>query len=272
MRKIILICFFLTGAFVVFSQTKDLPENTGDHFSLEGALELFKKANSLEEFERSLNEERNNVNNLDLNDDQETDYILVEDIQEGDVHMIVLGTYLNETEKQDIATIGIEKTGNESAILQIEGDPELYEANTILEPSETQETFQSGKGGPYAEAIISDKQIVNVWFWPGVRFLYSPGYVMWRSPWRWKHYPNWWKPWRPLSFRVFYGRGIQYRSLYRRASIRRVTVAHRIYAPRRKHSTIIVHRNRRTGIIKPGNRKAVILNRKNKAIRKRRNQ
>ena len=35
------------------------PEFTEDNFSLEGALTLFKKANNLEEFEKSINEENN---------------------------------------------------------------------------------------------------------------------------------------------------------------------------------------------------------------------
>ena len=47
----------------------------GDHFSLEGALELFKKSDSPEDFEKMLNKETNFVNNLDLNEDEEIDYI-----------------------------------------------------------------------------------------------------------------------------------------------------------------------------------------------------
>ena len=84
----------------------DLPENSGDNFSLEGALALFKKASSLEEFEKMLNEEGNNVNNLDLNGDGEIDYILVNAMKEGDTHAIVLSTYLNEKE-QIIGVYGV---------------------------------------------------------------------------------------------------------------------------------------------------------------------
>ena len=39
-------------------------ELPGDHFSLEGALELFKKSKSPEEFERLLNTPETKVNNL----------------------------------------------------------------------------------------------------------------------------------------------------------------------------------------------------------------
>jgi hypothetical protein len=290
--KQLIICFFsifITGN--VIAQETDLPENTGDNFSLEGALALFKKAASLEEFEKMLNEEGNNVNNLDLNGDSEIDYIVVNAMKEGDTHAIVLSTYLNEKEQQDIAVIGIEKTGNESARLQIEGDAELYAENTIIEPKEDGESMIRIKTGEIAIADKYDRQydfvktqlkyqngpsevffasdmtgldagqgFVNVWFWPGVRFVYAPGYVVWRSPWRWGWYPKWWRPWRPVGHRVFYGRCASYRVIYHRVPSRRVVTAHRLYAPRRNHSAIIVHKNRRSANIiksKPGRAKAV---------------
>ena len=290
--KQLIICFFsifITGN--VIAQETDLPENTGDNFSLEGALALFKKAASLEEFEKMLNEEGNNVNNLDLNGDSEIDYIVVNAMKEGDTHAIVLSTYLNEKEQQDIAVIGIEKTGNESARLQIEGDAELYAENTIIEPKEDGESMIRIKTGEIAIADKYDRQydfvktqlkyqngpsevffasdmtgldagqgFVNVWFWPGVRFVYAPGYVVWRSPWRWGWYPKWWRPWRPVGHRVFYGRCASYRVIYHRVPSRRVVTAHRLYAPRRNHSAIIVHKNRRSAVIiksKPGRVRAV---------------
>ena len=90
----------------------------GDGFSLEAALDLFKKAGSLEEFEKMLNTESNNINNLDLNEDGEIDYIRVIDNMDGDVHAIVLQVPVSETESQDIAVIEIEKTGNETALIR----------------------------------------------------------------------------------------------------------------------------------------------------------
>ena len=125
MKKIVALLLFVLGITSAFSQEDNRPENTGDDFSLEGALELFKNSNSLEEFEKNLNQENNQVNNLDLDGDGQTDYINVEDIKENDTHMIVMSTYLNETEKQDIALIAIEKTSEGNAVLQIEGDEDL---------------------------------------------------------------------------------------------------------------------------------------------------
>jgi hypothetical protein len=105
---------------------------------------------------------------------------------------------------------------------------------------------------------------VNVWFWPGVRFVYAPGYVVWRSPWRWGLYPKWWRPWRPIGYRAFYGRCATHRLLFHRVPTRGVVLANRLYAPRRNHSTLVVHKRRSTVIIKsrPGGRvKAVKIKR-----------
>ncbi len=243
---------FCQTSFAQQTTPTDNPEYTGENFSLEGALALFKKSNSLEEFEKLINEENNNVNNLDLNGDGETDFVTVESLKEGDTHVIVLKTFLNDKEKQDIATIGIEKTGKEEAILQIEGDEELYAANTIVEPAEIDEKLEKSKGGPSTYEYYPIRQIVNVWFWPSVRYLYAPVYVVRVSPYRYGYYPPYWKPWRAQRYTIFYGRNNGYRNYYHRTPTHRVVIAKKVYAPRRNYSTVVVHKNRRTTVIKQG--------------------
>ncbi|MBL0110193.1 MAG: hypothetical protein IPP42_04700 [Saprospiraceae bacterium] len=56
-----------------------------------------------------LNQDDNHVNNLDLNDDGEVDYIRVIDNMDGDAHALVLQVVVSATENQDIAVIEIEK-------------------------------------------------------------------------------------------------------------------------------------------------------------------
>jgi hypothetical protein len=272
MKQFIVFLFSATITLTGFTQNTDIPDFTGDNFSLEGALVFFKQSNNLEEFEKSLNEENNNVNNLDLNNDGEIDYILVDEIVEGETHVIVLSTFLNENEKQDIAAIGIEKTGNENAILQIEGDPELYAANTIIEPADILENQQGNKGGPYLSEINYSHELVNVWFWPTVRFIYTPGYVVWHSPWKWGHFPKWWKPWRPFTFPIFYGRCASHKLYFHPAPVRRVVTARKIYIPRRNHSTLVIHQNRRPKVIKtPTRRGGVVRPGKRVKVRGKRN-
>lgn len=231
------------------AQETDQPEFIGENFSLEGALALFQKTTSLEEFEQLLNQENNGVNNLDLDNDGSIDYIQVDDYQEGDSHAFVLSTYLSENEKQDIAVIGIEKTGTESAQLQIEGDEDLYAANTIVEPTDAIESFEGGKG-PDLGTLHIRPIVVNVWLWPNVRFIYRPGYVVWRSPWRWHAYPKWWRPWKPVNYTVFYTRCAPHRVVYHRVPTRRVVVARSVYKPNRRHSTVVVHNRRGTKVVR----------------------
>ena len=226
------------------SSPSDSTGMPGDNFSLQGALEMFKKAPSLEEFEKQLNSEDNAVNNLDLDGDGKTDYVRVIDNMDKDVHAIVLQVSVNEKESQDIAVIEIEKNGNESAILQITGDEDLYPANTIVEPIDEKAAPSSKnvKKGP--DARIKTVGIVfNVWYWPCIRFIYAPAYVVWVSPWRWNHYPGWWRPWHPRSWGWHHAHWAPYHVHYNVVHTRRVVAAHNFYGPRRSSSVVVRTRN-----------------------------
>lgn len=246
---------YLASLFIFFSvlssiaQENDSPEFSGENFSLEGALAMFKKSASLEDFEKAINEENNNVNNLDLNNDGDIDYVTVEDIMEGTNHVVVLSAQLGENEKQDIATINIEKTGNEEAHLQIIGDDDLYAENSVAEPFDVEEKAIEDKG-PNTIEVIPSRIIVNVWGWPSVRFIYAPSYRVWVSPYRWTFYPRWWKPWRPYRHTIFIGRCAPHRAYFHRAS--RVVIKHKFYRSRRHSSTIVVKNRRGTTVIHKG--------------------
>ena len=263
MKQLSILLTFLFVAFAINIQAQDEIEATGfdgDNFSLEGALELFKKAESLESFEKQLNTENNYVNNLDLNEDGDIDYIMVNDNVENDVHAIVLQVAVSENETQDIAVIEIEKTGKEEAILQIIGDEDVYGSQTIVEPYDVEGS--SDGGGPDAEMEFA-RIVVNVWLWPSVRFVYGPRYRVYSSPWRWAYYPSWWRPWRPVAWVTFRPHVVRFRTGFgfHRVTTHRVVKAHRIYTPKRKTSTTVVKRTTITrtkvGVKKTGNKKAV---------------
>lgn len=211
----------------------------GDNFSLQGAIELFKKAESPEDFEKLLNSENNSVNNLDLNEDGEIDYIRVIDNVEGDVHAIVLQVPVSEKESQDIAVIGIERQDSNYAILQIVGDENIFGKQVIAEPfGDDVEVKKEGRGGPSPD-FISTRVVVNVWLWPSVRYVYRPNYVVWVSPWRWRVYPTWWRPWRPHPWRAFHVRAAPYHRHSHIVTTHRVVHAHKVYAPKRTHSRVV---------------------------------
>jgi len=236
MYAILFCSFSLTAQDVDLADSTGLP---GDHFSLEGALELFKKAESPEAFEKLLNTNDNYVNNLDLNEDGEVDYIRVIDNMDGNSHAMILQVSISETESQDIAVIEIEKQNDEYAILQIVGDEDLYGEQVIVEPvDEEQAEPKKGRGGPSVD-LSPDVIVVNVWRWPSVRFMYGPRYTLWVSPWRWRYYPSYWRPFRPHPWRYRYVRVAPYRRHHHVVTTHRVVHAHGVYAPRRTSSKVV---------------------------------
>jgi len=238
-QKIIptLLLFALCTALQAQGTATDSTGLPGDHLNLSAVLNLFKSSNSLEAFENSLNKEKSQINNLDLNEDGEVDYIRVVAHQSGDFHAIVLQVPINAAESQDVAIIEIEKTGKEQALLQIIGEEWLYGPNYIVEPFE--ESMNGGEGGPSATEGEWMRVVVNVWFWPSVRFVYRPGYRAWVSPWRWAYYPTWYRPWRPAPLRIYYPRTVVYRNSFHVVRTHRVVRAHRVYTPIRTYSPAV---------------------------------
>lgn len=251
-----LLSFLTLGSLIKASAQDSSTDSTGlpgDNFSLQGALQMFQKAGSPEEFEKLVNTQDNSVNNLDLNGDGETDYVRVIDKIDKDVHAIILQVPVSETESQDIAVIEIEKTGDTTAVLQIIGDEDIYGEETIVEPDGGGEDeafidknyYDRSLSGPNADfySIAPARILVNVWFWPSVRFVYAPIYRPWVSPWRWRHYPVWWRPWRPLAWRTWHPRYRVYHRPFAVVHTHRVMRAHAVYRPVRVSSVTVRTRN-----------------------------
>jgi hypothetical protein len=187
----------------------------GENLDLEAVMELFKETESLEDFEKALNDSSNEINNLDLNEDGEVDYIRIVEQVDGDVHIVILQVPLAENEYQDVAAINIEKNEDEY-ILQAQGDPDLYGEDYYVEPE--------------PEVEVQTTTVVVVMF--GV------GYNPWISPWRWHYYPIWWRPWRPHPISVYRSRVVRHhKAHYRHTRHRRTVRAHNNYKPHRKTSS-----------------------------------
>jgi hypothetical protein len=268
---------FIAWSFNASAQ-QDSTGMPGDNFSLQGALEMFKQAGSPEEFEKLINTEDKSVNNLDLNGDGEIDYIKVIDNTDKDVHAFVLQVAVSETENQDIAVIELEKTGDTTAVVQIVGDEDIFGEQIIVEASDEGDEVEDNNGqsnGPAANFFEGNRIVVNVFFWPSVRFVYRPVYRPWISPWRWHHYPNYWRPWRPYAWHVFQPRRVRYYKHYAVVRTHRVIAAHRVYAPHRITSVTVrtrttVARNNYK-VVRTQKRTIVTGPRGNKVVRKRQN-
>ena len=212
----------------VFSQDEEseiVPlTEAGENLDLEAVMELFNNAESVEDFENALNDSTNEVNNLDLNEDGEVDYIRVVEHVDGDAHILVLQVPLAENEYQDVATINVENN-NDDWVLQAVGDPEIYGEDYYVEPEDNSE--------------VQTTTVVVVMF--GV------GYNPWVSPWRWRYYPRLWRPWRPLSRSVYRSRVNRYhKSRYRHTRHRRTVRAHNSYKSHRKTSSYAKQKNKKS--------------------------
>ncbi len=260
MKKLVL-ALILPLFLLNFSHAQTEADSTGfdgDHFSLEGALELFKESKSLEDFEKKLNTEKNHVNNLDLNKDGDTDYIRVEDNMDGDVHAIVLQVPVSADESQDVAVIEIEKTGKEEAMLQIVGDEEVYGETKLVEPFQVEAQQSKDNRGPHAATLTYTHVHVNVYFWAPIRVIYAPAYRPWRSPYRWHHYPRWWSPWRPVTWRAHHRHVHVHHRHYHRVHTHRVVRAHRVYTPHRRSSTVVRKRTTTVRTVRATNGNKVV--------------
>ncbi|MDQ3046267.1 MAG: hypothetical protein M3R27_01880 [Bacteroidota bacterium] len=247
--KIISASFMLLSIGVTAQNGSDSLGLPGDNLNLSGVLELFKKSDNPEEFEKALNKEDNKINNLDLNGDGEIDYLRVVDHSKEDAHALVIQVPVNETESQDVAVIEIEKNGNEAAQVQIIGDEDLYGKNYIVEP-----VGENVKSAESSSEVNKTIVVVNVWAWPSVRYIYRPSYVVWTSPWKWRYYPVWWKPWKPVHWHVYHPHWHHHHHYHHRVHVHRVVKAHNVYYGHRKVSKTVYQKRTpgKTGSVKQG--------------------
>ena len=250
------------------------PENNyglpGDDFSLEGALELFKRSNSLEEFERELNSPDNDVNNLDLNYNGRIDYLRVVDHAEGNLHAIVIQALVGNNVSQDVAVIEVKRNYYGEAVVQIIGDEDLYGTAKIVEPYPYDDVVGPAYYDNYYDHY-SPHVFVNVWLWPSVRFIFAPRYVVWVSPYYYDYYPGWYSFWRPRPWQVWHTRTIVYNHYYCVAPQYRIPEAHHFYGSRRM-SAPQVHRHTEQYVQEHGGRSNFTYGKRNDAAAAPRNR
>jgi hypothetical protein len=243
MKKSNILLFVIVSFFSlpVLSQSNNEPVALGlpgDNLNLYAVLEVFQKSPTLEDFEKSLNDKETKINNLDLNNDKLVDYIQVVNFKEGNSHSVVLRVAVNENENQDVAVIEVNKNTDGNIVIQLIGDEYLYGKDYIVEPSNN----QVAEGTPNPGYIENIGVVYYANSWPVVSYLYSPGFVMYISPWYWGYYPSYWYPWTPIfyydywSFNSFYYTS----TFYRRVSIIRYPVHYSSYTRVRNTSAVIV--------------------------------
>lgn len=228
----------------------------GDNLNLFAVMNLFQDSETLEAFERSLNDPEIMINNLDLNGDNYVDYIMVYDYVEGSVHNIVLRVALSQNEFQDVAVFTVEKFRNGSVLVQLIGDEALYGPNYIVEPNYAERPNPGYRGNVQQQATAtSNVKVVHTTYyevasWPVIVYLSRPSYRPWRSAWYWGYTPTYWQPWTPFYYHYYYGYHFNsythyytyYRPWHRPRSVRYKTVYYtkiRNYSP-----TVVVNVNK----------------------------
>ncbi len=273
MKKIafLFLLFTLCNNKVAFSQKIEKADSLGlpgDNLNLYAVLDLFQKSETFEEFEKQINLEDSKINNLDLNNDDKTDYIKVVDHQTGESHAVVLQVLVNEKETQDVAVIEIEKDKNGKVLVQIVGNEELYGKDYIVEPTDNEPTTKAADPNKKSDTTSDGKTViinnttnnyntttaqnnspdtyVVVNQWPIIHYVYTPSYVMYVSPWHWYLYPSWWSPWSPWYWHSYNWHHYNYynhHGHYHRTNYYRAPNAHNYYGTRRSVS-VTVQQNR----------------------------
>lgn len=248
---LILVALFGSGAVLRAQNKQDYLGLPGDNLNLYAVMDLFQKSKTLEEFEKSLNDQSNNINNLDLNNDNMVDYIKVIDNVDGNVHNIVLQVAVSPSENQDVAVFTVQRFNNGQVQIQLTGDEELYGKNYIIEPiTDNAETPNPGYNGQaYVRTTTSEIAV-----WPVVRYIYMPNYTVWHSSWYWGYYPTYWHPWNPFSWNYYYGYhhywNDRYYSHYRMADTHRYDRWNDFYFRDKRAYSPEVNRRIETGIYK----------------------
>lgn len=154
---------------------------------LQAVAELFKDAKDLDEFEKTLNDPEIGVNNLDLDDNGEVDFIRVMEEASEDAHVIVLQVPLGDNEFQDVATIEVEKNGEDDYTMQVRGNEVIYGPDYYIAPVQ-----------------------VHIYVWPIIPWIFRPVYHPYRSVFYFGFYPRWWRPWHPVAVHVYHTRTVRF--------------------------------------------------------------
>jgi hypothetical protein len=195
-------------SFVSYSQNEnDLPllGLPGDNLDLYAVLDLFQKSKTIEDFEKSLNEQSTSVNNLDLNNDDLVDFIKVITQKDGDDYLFILQDAINENETQDVAVISVSKNQNGDVFMQIIGDETLYGKDYIISPNTESATVTANPGytGSTPVTTTTTKTIV-VQSAPIVQYVYSPAYVPYYPPYYYGYYPPYWAAYTVMAIGMYH--------------------------------------------------------------------
>lgn len=197
-------------------------QEISDNLDLRAVASIFGDSQNLDDFERRLNDPKTQISNLDLNNDNQVDYLRVIESVEDRTHLIIVQAVLERDVFQDVATIEVEKDNNDRVQVQVVGDVYMYGNNYIYEP------------------VYVHTPLIYASFWVGN---YRPYY----SSWYWGYYPTYYYAWNPYPiyrYRRNVGHCINVHNHYNYVNVRRSHRAIVMYSTRRANAYEVQHPNR----------------------------
>lgn len=193
-----------------------------DNLDLRAVASIFGDSDDLNDFEKRLNDPKLQISNLDLNNDNEVDYLRVIESVEGRTHLIIVQAVLERDVFQDVATVEVERDEHNRVQVQVVGDVYMYGNDYIYEP------------------VYVHTPIIYASFWTNH---YRPYY----SSWYWGYYPTYYYAWNPYP--VFRYRNninicINVNNHYNYVNVRRSRTATAMYNTRRSNGYERQHPNR----------------------------
>lgn len=188
-RVFLFLAMLLMGVLTFAEETITVSANSEDisqSLDLRVVAKLFAEASTTEQFENILNNPDSAFSNLDLNGDNQIDYLRVVEAGTADNKLIVIQAVLAKDIYQDVASVYVEKDNKTQEVsVQIIGDEYIYGTNYIIEP------------------VYVYRPVIYNWFW-------SPSWYCWQSPWYWGNWPSWWY-YRPCyTYHWYYDRCYQF--------------------------------------------------------------
>jgi hypothetical protein len=216
MKTKILLSSFLTLLFATsFAQDRTTVNATSseisDNLDLRAIASIFGDSRDLEDFENRLNDPKTQISNLDLNNDNQVDYLRVIESVEGRTHLIVVQSVLGRDQFQDVCTVEVEKDSDNRVQVQVVGDVYMYGSNYIYEP------------------VYVHVPVIYNHFW-------ISSYRPYCSSWYWGYYPSYYTFWNPypiFRYRHNIGLWINFSHHYNYVNFRRCHVAYNNYYGRR---------------------------------------
>ena len=224
MKTKIIIASLLTSFFAFqmqaqYGRVNAMNNEISDNLDLRAVASLFGDSRNLQDFERRLNDPNIQISNLDLNYDNQVDYLRVIETVGRNTHVIIIQSVLDRDVYQDVATIDVERDRYNRVQVQFIGNEYIYGPNYIYEPVY------------YSSPLIYASFCVNN---------YRP-YV---SNWYWNFYPNYYYAWNPYPlyrYRSNIQISINFHNSYNYVNYRRSNYAAVLYSSRRSNGYERLH-------------------------------